>query len=297
MKLQAALDGERLERNGPAGRVSYYVLGQGEPVLLVHSVNAAASAREMQPVFDHLAPRRRVFALDLPGFGFSDRSRRDYGVDLFVAAVADMLALIEAECPGSPVDAMALSLGGEFLARAAVQTDSPPRTLTLITPTGFNRRAAESASTEPGNREVPGMLAGLSLPLLSPALFGLLTTQASVNYFLKRTWGSDQIDQDLARYSYQTSHQPGARYAPLAFLSGRLFSRDIPNVYRQLKMPVWVPHGTRGDFKDFSGADWARDLENWRFQPFHSGALPHFEQPVEFCESLDIFLDSSISAS
>jgi pimeloyl-ACP methyl ester carboxylesterase len=74
--LPAALNGERRESFGRAGRVSFYVAGQGAPLLLVHSINAAGSAYEVKPIFDALVGGRRVYAADLPGFGFSDRSKR-----------------------------------------------------------------------------------------------------------------------------------------------------------------------------------------------------------------------------
>jgi hypothetical protein len=44
-------------------------------------------------------------------------------------------------------------------------------------------------------------------------------------------------------------------------------------------MPVWVPHGTRGDFKDFSGADWTASRRELAAAAFEAGALPHFEHP------------------
>ena len=44
MTLPPALDGERFEFDGLSG----YVAGEGPPLLLVHSVNAAASAAEVR---------------------------------------------------------------------------------------------------------------------------------------------------------------------------------------------------------------------------------------------------------
>ena len=61
----------------------------------------------------------------------------------------------------------------------------------------------------------------------------------------------------MVEYDWRTARQPGAQHAPFAFLSGRLFSRDIRNVYEDLHLPVYVLHGTKGDFKDFSEAGWA----------------------------------------
>src|SRR5512141_2005525 len=70
--LPHALTGKRRTFSGRAGRLSYYVGGEGAPLLLIHSVNASASAYEVLPIYEHFRPRRRVYAVDLPGFGFSD---------------------------------------------------------------------------------------------------------------------------------------------------------------------------------------------------------------------------------
>lgn len=52
--------------------------GEGAPVVLVHSVNAAASSFEMRPLFEGLRGERPVLAFDLPGFGRSQRGPRRY---------------------------------------------------------------------------------------------------------------------------------------------------------------------------------------------------------------------------
>lgn len=289
--LPPALDAERREYRGRAGRIAYYVAGTGRPLLLIHSINAAGSAYEIKPVFDHFRESRTVFAPDLPGFGGSDRSQRDYSAGLYVDAVRDMLEVIGHEDHVGPVDALALSLSSEFLARAARDDPSRFRTLTLVTPTGFNRGSDELRAEEGSTRESRLLSAIINLPLWRRGLYGLLVRPGTIRYFLRRTWGSEAIDEGLANYCDLTTHQPGAEHAPLAFLSGKLFSRDIRNVYESLEAPVWLPHGTRGDFRDFSGADWARARDNWRVQPFDSGALPYFEQRDAFMAAYASFLE------
>ena len=288
--LPAAVEGERRERSGRSGRLSYYVAGDGPPMLLLHSINAAASAYEVKPVFEHVRARHRVYAPDLPGFGFSDRSSRDYNIRLYVDAVHDMLDEIAAENGAAPVDALAVSLASEFLARAAVESPERFRTLTLVTPTGFARGSSRLRGDPAGSREIPGLYATFTFPLWTRAFYDLLVSKRSVRYFLQRTYGSREVDEGMVEYDHATAHQPGARHAPYAFVSGRLFSRDIRSVYEQLALPVWMPHATRGDFRDFSEADWARTRPGWSVQPFDTGALPHFEQPVQFMAALDRFL-------
>jgi pimeloyl-ACP methyl ester carboxylesterase len=289
--LPPAVSGERRETDGRSGRLSYYAHGSGSPMLLLHSINAAASVREVQPAFEHAARMHAVYAPDLPGYGFSDRAPRTYDVALFCNAIRDMLDVIERDHGNAPVDALALSLSAEFLARVADDLPHRFRSLTLVTPTGFQRGYDQMRKPEGSNREIPGLYPALTFPLWRGALFKGLASRTSVRYFLRRTFGSKDVPERLVDYSWRTAHQPGADHAPFAFLSGRLFSADIRNVYERLELPVWLAHGTRGDFADFSEAGWVRTRRNWKAQAFDTGALVYFQQPERFFKRWDAFLE------
>lgn len=291
--LKPALDADIKVTDSRAGHVSYYVAGDGPPLLLIHSINAAGSAYEVKPIFDRYRESHRVYVPDLPGFGLSDRSPRDYTIRLYVDAIHDMLEAIASDIGQSKIDALALSLSSEFLARTATEAPSRLRTLAMVTPTGFRKGSDRLRGPDESTREMRLLASIVDVPLWRRSLFKGLVTPRVVRYFLRRTWGSGDIDEDLAAYDDLTTHQPGAEHAPLAFLSGRLFSGDIRNVYERLELPVWLAHGTRGDFKDFSEAGWAKQRDNWRVQAFDSGALPHFELPKAFFAAYDAFLEDT----
>lgn len=295
--LRKALDADLHECNARAGRLSYYAAGEGPPLLLLHSINAAASAYEIKPLFDRFKDSRRVYAPDLPGFGMSDRSNRPYDVKLYLNAVLDMLDAIRAEQPTTTVDALAVSLSAEFLARAARDTPDAWRSVTLVTPTGFRAGSQELRAAEGETREIKALSLIIKAPLWRRALFLGLVRPAVIRYFLRRTYGSNAIDEGLASYCDETTHQEGAEYAPLAFLSGALFSKDIRDVYEALRLPVWLAHGTRGDFKDFSEAKWTETRTNWRRDSFDTGALCYFEKPDAFQAQLKAFLKESGSSA
>src|ERR1700754_2597481 len=86
------------------------------PLLLIHSVNAAATAYEAKPLFEHYRSRRTVYALDLPGFGLSDRTERVYTPRLMTDAVLLTLREIRKRHGDARVDVVALSLSCEFAA-------------------------------------------------------------------------------------------------------------------------------------------------------------------------------------
>lgn len=201
------------------GDLSCYVAGQGTPLLLVHSMNATGSAAEMRPLLNHWRATRTVFAIDLPGFGLSDRSDRPCNARLMTDALHAMAQQIHSRCGAAPIDALALSTGCEFLARAASERPAAWGRLALVSPTGLGDGKPR--------RGAPGSTRGLrwlhrlpSAPLWSEALYRGLTKPGVVRYFLERTWGSKTIDEEMWADAVLAARAPGARHAPLHFLSG-----------------------------------------------------------------------------
>jgi pimeloyl-ACP methyl ester carboxylesterase len=289
--LPAPVSGDRVALQLPGfGQVAAFVAGQGAPLLLLHSVNAAASAAEVRTLHAHFCHSRTVLSLDLPGYGLSDRPDVAYTPRLMTDALLAAAGWLRQRCAGAPVDALALSLGCEFLARAAVEQPAAFRRLALVSPTGFmGTRVWRGA---PGStRAVPGLLKALRGPGWGGALFRGLTRPGVIRYFLQRTWGAKAIDETLWQYDVLTTRQPGAEHAPLHFLSAGLFSADIHGVYGQITQPVWMSHGVRGDFTDYRGCGFLRQQPNWQFTVYPTGALPQFELPDRFHADLQAFLD------
>jgi pimeloyl-ACP methyl ester carboxylesterase len=272
-----------------------YVAGEGPPLLLIHSINAAASAAEVRPLHQNYLTTRQVFSLDLPGYGLSARPDLPYSPRIMTDAVSAAIAEIMRRTGHAQVDALALSLSCEYLARAAMESPRNFRSLALVSPTGFKggvkRRGAPGSTLG-----MPWLYALLRGPGWGRSLFRQLTRPGVIRYFLERTWGSKDIDAELCRYDVLTAHQPGAEHAPLRFLSGFLFSRDIHDVYERLTMPLWMSHGVRGDFTDYGSARLIAGRPNWRITVYETGALPQFEVPVQFCRDYDAFLDADLAS-
>jgi pimeloyl-ACP methyl ester carboxylesterase len=296
--LPPALAGDRFELDTAAGRISVYrAQPQGAygsaasalpPLLLVHSVNAAASAAEVAPLFDHYRQHRAVYALDLPGYGFADRSDRAYTPRLMTDAVLAVIAQMRHDHAAVPVDVLAVSLSCEFAARAQCEAPGAIRRLALVSPTGFSgskRRYGTPGST----LGMPWLYRVLNWPLWSEGIFRALTRPGVIRYFLRRTWGSQGIDESLWRYAVVTTRQPGARHAPLWFVSAHLFSADINRVFEAVDVPVWVSMATRGDFTDYRGRDTLEGRRLWQFHAVEGGALPYFEPRSGFIPLLDLF--------
>ncbi len=297
--LPPALAGERIEFDSAAGHLSYYRIAPqshtdssrdiAPPMLLIHSMNASGSAAEMRPVYQYYGELLTVYAIDLPGFGFSERSDRVYLPRLMTDAVHALVARIRAEHNGAQVDALALSLGCEFLARAAQESPADYRSVSLVSPTGFNGKKPRLGPAESvvGSYRAQRVLAWSGW---SDGLFRQLTRPGVIRFFLEKTWGSKRIDEALFEYDITTTKQSGAKHAPLYFLSALLFSADIMHVYDALTMPTWLVHGVRGDFVDYRLKSRFAQVPNWTMDVVLTGAIPYFEIPDEFFAKYDAFL-------
>ena len=283
--------GELQRITSDGATLSFTVSGQyGAPLLLIHSINAAASSAEVEPLRAHYLPGRLVYAMDLPGFGNSDRSDRPYTPRLMTDAILDVAREAVARS-GEPVDALAVSLSSEFLARAASEQPSLFHSVAFVSPTGFSgtRSLRQQSGSTRGHPLLYRMLRG---PGWGRGLYRLLTRPGVIRYFLRRTWGAKNIDERLWQADMTESRRAGAQFAPLYFLAGELFSADIHTVYDTLRSPVWVSHGRRGDFVDFRQLEDFATRRSWQVDVFDTGALPYFEQPGTFAEAYDHFMST-----
>jgi pimeloyl-ACP methyl ester carboxylesterase len=288
--LPAALPAERMNfHSRTAGRVSFYRSGaaQGRPLVLLHSINAAASAYEMRPLFLRYADQRPVFAPDLPGFGFSEREKWVYSPGFYRDTILGFLEHAVEE----PADVVALSLTGEFAALAALAAPERFASLTLISPTGFRLHGDKSMVQQAGRSGISNLVhAFFSFPVWARPFYDLLTTKTAIEYFLKKSF-IGPVPQEMVEYGFAAAHQPGAEHAPLYFISGKLFTPGIrQSVYERLQVPTLVVYD-RDSYTSFDALPETL-AENLYWQAVRlvpSMGLPHIEQPENTFQVLDQF--------
>jgi len=290
LPIGPAIDAPRYEFYGTNSCfLSYYcdISAAGRPLILFHSVNAAASAYEMQPIFEQYRHERPVYALDLPGFGFSERTDREYSIELYAAAVLDFMQEIAVE----HADVIALSLSSEFVARAAHEQPSRFHSLTLISPTGFTgRKNASHLQNVNGSHRSQFLHKFLSHKMWSQALYDLLVMRMSLQYFLQLNF-EGEVNKNLLEYAYLTSHQAGARFAPLYFVSGQLFTPDIcPRIYASLEVPTMILYDRDPNTSFEQLPDILQHNPKWRARRImKTFGLPQFERMELVAECLGEF--------
>ena len=261
--------------------VSYSVAGDpgDQAIVLVHGIHAAAGSYEFEPIFEQLATEYRVFAVDLPGFGRSDRPPLVYSAGIYREFVREFLR----DVPENPI-VVASSLSGSFATGAArdIETseDDDERIdhLVLVCPTG------ETGPDRPWLRTL------LRTPLVGTTLFNLLTSRASLRYFFSREgyYDSATLDDAELTYAWRTAHQAGARYAPASFAAGTLDPNfELAEELAALSIPVTLVWGREATLIPLrAGRELAEAADRELVVIDYATQFPHAEHPHEFVEYL-----------
>jgi pimeloyl-ACP methyl ester carboxylesterase len=254
-------------------------VAEGPPLVLIHSINAAPSAMEMRPLFEYYRDKRPVWAPDLPGFGLSDRPDVRYNSSLYARWLAEWLESL----PG-PADVVALSLTGEFVARAILEQGAKVRSLSLISPTGMGFRSPRpSPNGSPIDRFLGSRWVG-------QPLFRMLTSRPSIRWFLGQAFVGTTPEY-LVRYACETTRQPGAHFAPLKFLTFSLFTEQaISRLYSRLKNPCLVLFDRDPNIGFERLPELTQVYSNWAAKQLSpSLGLPHWELTRETIAALEDF--------
>jgi pimeloyl-ACP methyl ester carboxylesterase len=273
--LPPTLPGAPLDWTWQGWRVRYTTLGDGPPLVLVHGVHAAASSFEMDKIFQPLATKHTVYALDLLGFGKSERPNIPYTGALYADLVADFLAQVVK----APAIVIGSSLGAAYAVATAARHPDLVRGLVLFSPTG-------QTGIGLGGRAFAALL---GLRLIGTAAFNLLVSRSSIRHYLEQVYANPAlVDDALLDQQWAVSHQPNARFAPAAFIAGAL-DLPFPGSEARIRTPILVIRGDEPGLgpetpdavlERLGGAVTSRRLVN-------VGQLPHQEEPENVLGLID----------
>ena len=303
---------------GHFGPMVFQELGAGPPVVLLHGFGPGFDSSQWRAVAEALAPRARVLAPDLPGWGRSAPVAPR--PELVLASLADFLTGVA----WGPAVVVAAGHAAPYAIHLAAAHPDLVRALALVAPLGLQaapvadggggeadgagntagsaaagdgeRREAAGGDASGAVRPLVGQL--LQMPLLRVSVIDALTSRAVLGHYLRHHAyaAPERVDAAVLEHHYRVSHLPAHRRALAAYWRGEL---DLPAgaALRQLRIPVWVGLGAAGAGAGMAGAG-PRDLEQPRDLPPGaqveilpgSRALPHAERPLTVSNALSRFL-------
>ncbi len=234
----SALGGEARFFPWKHGRIFYKqsgVVDERPPIVFVHGIGAGSSSFMWRKNFDALSQYFRVYALDLLGFGFSDKpAAAPYSADLYVELISDFIR----EVAGGPANVIASSLGASYVVRVAAEHPELIRTMILNAPAGY-----DSLNTRPGMAGA-AFYGLLQSPVLGTSFYNVMSSERSIRDYARKDLFYDyrRVTDRLVAHLYASSHQVGAQHAIAAYMSGYL-NTDMRAAFSRLSQRVILVWG------------------------------------------------------
>ena len=217
--------------SGERVRIHYMEEGNGEPMILVHTVGQ--SLYTWRNVFSRLSLNYRVIAVDLPGHGYSDRPENfDYTIEEQAMAIdlfMDAIGIESAHFVG-------FSMGSNYVLRLAMMHPQRIGRIILLAPGGIVH-------------EMP-----LAVKLLDSSLFGAVAAMLygirTVENVLTECYFdlSQSLNEDVVSEYYKTVSDPQSRRAVRASLHN-FDDTEVMAKLRMLEMPVLIMQGSEDKWR------------------------------------------------
>ena len=204
-------------------RVRFVDVGRGPAVVLIHGY--ASSLETWDAVVPELAKNHRVIALDLKGFGWTDRPEGDYSPQAQAAIVLDLLAQRGVERAAF----VGHSWGASVALAAALK--SPERVSRLVL---YDAWAYEE--------QLPSFFLWSRMPGLGETLFGLYYSERADERLALAFYDKRFVTEPLADAVDAAMKRPGTKAAALATARGQRFSR-FQSRYHEIRQPALLLWG------------------------------------------------------
>lgn len=196
--------------------IAYDTIGQGKPVLLLPAFSTVSTRLEMKGIAERINDRYQAITLDWLGFGESDRPALDYRPVLLHQVLQAFVKAIFSE----PVAIIAAGHAAGYALQLAQQYPQACSCIVLVAPT-WRGPLPTMGAPKPLATAVRQLV---RFPVLGQALYQANTTRGFLRLMYGRHVYANQsrLTPEFIEQKQQITRQPGARFAPAAFVTGGL---------------------------------------------------------------------------
>lgn len=253
-----------------------------EPIVFIHSIHAAAWSAEWRNTMPAMH-EQHAYALDLLGFGASDRPAVHYTAQLYLQLIHDFLV----EVVGEPALLVGSSLGATYAIALAADHPHLVRGVVAIGPAGVSRLIHQ------GGAGFGAIETLFRAPALGRLFFSALVSRPSIRFFLKDIYAFG-LDTTAEELYWLSANLPNARYAPAAFV-GMQLNWDIRERIAHVECPLLIAWGTEASQTPYREAKQVlARAPHAEFAAFPSGDLPHEEAAEQFVAVLREFAAKTV---
>ncbi len=257
------------------GNVFYKKTGRGRPLLLIHSLAVGAGSLEFMYNIDELSKKYTVYAVDLPGFGLSDKPKITYTAFIYSSFINSFIK----DVIKKPSAVAASNGSGMFAVIAAKLYPKNISKLILVSPAGIASKMAK-------NDDITKRTF-LELPVYGTFAYNIAASKKNIKTFLIKEgfYAPHKVSKEICDAFYHAAHATGGdvRYA-YASLATNYMNMDIKQYFKAIVQPVFVIWGEENSVNPIKNMDLLEEMkpESEYFIFEETKLFPHMENPEEF---------------
>ncbi len=180
------------------GNIKYRKKGHGNPVLLVHSLDVAASSEEWFRIRDKLAESHTVYSIDLLGCGLSEKPFMTYTNHIFAQLICDFIKVII----GKRTTVISSGNSSTFVISACDNDSTLFEKIILVSPENLDK-----GQLIPGKR-ARTYKAILSMSVLGNLLYNIAVFRWNIRYNIRSDfYRKDRFTKDILDKCYEAAHR------------------------------------------------------------------------------------------
>ena len=271
--------------------VVYETAGEGTPVLLLPAFSTVSSRSEMAGIANLLAPHFQTVTLDWPGFGESDRPPLDYKPGIFQQFLADFVKTIFK----TPVAVVAAGHSAGYVMQLANEQPELFSHIVLTAPTWRGPLPTMAGKQQDWFSIIRETVRS---PILGDILYSLNTAPPFLNYMYQSHVFTDPkiLTSDFMDQKWQITQKPGAKFAPVAFVTGALdpiqTNSEFLTLFNAISLPIMIVIGEQCPAKSKQEMDSLAQLPNIQTCRLSGSLGMHEEFPQEIAAEILPFLQN-----
>lgn len=274
---------DRRVYNWKFGPISYKVMGAGKPVLMIHDTFSGSSSVEFDRILQQISKKYQVYAIDLLGYGFSERANITYTAYLYIQLINDFIKEVVAENGISVITSGNSNIYGLL---AAQQESDLIRKCIMINPIDLRISAMNPTTRDNTVKYL------LELPFLGTTLYNLVHSRLNFMQLFSNLHNRSSMKFYIDQF-YHNAHynDSSARYAFASYISNYM-NIDIREGLKASNISLYIISG--------EGREVSVDLIHEQYTSYNPSVecaviknasdFPHLENPFSTYDHIQLYL-------
>lgn len=267
------------------GKVKYRKKGTGSPLLLIHDLTIGSSSYEYKKLIDKLSESYEVYAIDLLGYGLSEKLNITYTNYFYVQMVIDFIKNVI----GKKTDIITSGDSAAIAVMAAHNDEEVIQRIIMINPQNINKLNLSPSKKTRIQKFI------FEIPVIGTLIYNIETGYEKTlerfreEYFYDKSLVSGTVVSTYVEASHYKDYK--SKYSYASYI-GRFTNTNIIHAIKQIDNCIYIIYGdsiegietTTDTYISLNNSIEKISIEKTR-------KLPHFEKPAEVYKQIKIFLN------